>query len=54
LNYDDSESSTGVEMKSPMGPGHEMIVPGDLEGSYNEVTSMYSVEGKTYRSLWDS
>ena len=28
-----------------------MIVPGDLEGSCNEVASLWSVESKTYRSI---
>ena len=31
----ESESSTDVMINSPLGPGDEMIVPGDIEGSSN-------------------
>ena len=34
-----------------MGPGDEIIVPGDLECSCNMVSSIWSVERKTYRSM---
>ena len=34
-------------INSPMGPGDEMIVPGDLEDSCNMVSSIWSVERKT-------
>ena len=32
-------------INSPLGPGDEMIVPGDIEGSNNMVSSSWSVEG---------
>ena len=32
-------------INSPLGPGDEMIVPGDIEGSSNMVSSSWSVEG---------
>ena len=50
----ESESSTDVMINSPLGPGDEMIVPGDIEGSSNMVSYIWSVEGKTYRSLCDT
>ena len=37
----------------PMGPGDEMIVPGNLEGACNMVSSIGAVEGKTCRSMCD-
>ena len=37
-----------------MGPGDDMIVPGDLEGSCNMVSYISSDEGKTYRSICDN
>jgi len=40
-------------INSPMGPGDEIIVPGDLECSCNMVSSIWSVERKTYRSMCD-
>ena len=36
-----------------MGPGDEIIVPGDLECSCTIVSSIGSVERKTYRSMCD-
>ena len=41
-------------INSPMGPGDEIIVPGDLECSCNMVSSIWSFEGKTYRSNCDN
>ena len=32
-------------INSPLGPEDEMIVPGDIEGSSNKVSSSWSVEG---------
>ena len=40
-------------INSIMGPGDEIIVPGDLECSCNMVSSIWSVERKTYRSMCD-
>ena len=40
-------------INSPMGPGDEIIVPGDLECSCNMVSSIWSVERKIYRSMCD-
>ena len=40
-----------VEINSLMGPTYEMIVPGDLEGFYNVFSFIWSVEGKTYKSI---
>ena len=37
----------------PIGPGDEMIVPGNLEGACNMVSSIGAVEGKTCRSMCD-
>ena len=37
-----------------MRPGDEMIVPMDLEGSCNVFPFIWSVEGKSYRSLCDN
>jgi len=55
FNYKrESESSTDVMINSPLGPGDEMIVPGDIEGSSNMVSSSWSVEGKAYRSHYDT
>ena len=50
----ESESSTDVMINCPLGPGDEMIVPGDIEGSSNMVSYTWYVEGKTYRSLCDT
>ena len=44
----------GDRINSPMGPGDEMIVPGDLEGSYNIISSIWSVEGKVYGYIYDN
>ena len=44
---------TDVKINSSIGPGDEMIVPGDLEGTYNTVSSIFTVAGKIYRSTWD-
>ena len=49
----ESEGSTDVMINSPMGPGDEIIVPGDLECSCNMVSSIWSIERKTYRSMCD-
>ena len=40
-------------INSPMGCGDEIIVPGDLECSCNMVSSIWSVERKTYRYMCD-
>ena len=32
-----------LQINSPMGPGDEMIVPGDLQGSSNVVTVIYGL-----------
>ena len=41
-------------INSPMGPRDEIIVPGDLECSCNMVSSIQSVERKTYISVGDN
>ena len=53
FNYSDSECLTDVKIKSPMGPRDEIIFLGDLECSCNMVSSIWSVERKTYRSICD-
>ena len=37
-----------------MGPGNEIIVPGDMEGSFNMVSSFWSVEEHTFRFICDN
>jgi len=36
-----------------MGPSDEIIVPGDMEGSFNMVSSSWYVEEKTYKYICD-
>jgi len=40
-------------INSLMGPGDEMIVPGDHYCSCNMFGSIWSIERKTYRSICD-
>ena len=54
LNNSDSEIKIGDMINSPMGPGDEIIVPGDLECSCNMVSSIWSVEGKTCKPICDN
>ena len=54
LNNSDNASEINVMINSPMQPWDEMIFPGDLEGSYNIVSSIWSVEWKTYGSIYDN
>ena len=54
LNYSDSESWTDVEINGPRGSGDEITVPGDVEGSCNIISSIWSVLKKTYISMCDN
>ena len=53
LNYSDIASSTDVKINSYMEIGDEIIVPGYMEDSCNMVSSIWSIEVMTYRSICD-
>ena len=48
LNNSDSLINIGDMINSPMETGDEKIVPWDIECSCNMVSSIWSIEGKTY------
>ena len=45
-----TKTISNVNIYSPLGPADEMIVPGDIEGSSNMVSSSWSVEGDSDHS----
>ena len=53
-NYSDSEGKTSAKTNSQMGSCDEMIVPVDLDGSCNMVSSIWTIERNTYRPICDN